>query len=312
MADTFTPVQGFLAGIYRAVGLTIGATTVYQPLTNPAFEAGSLAGWTDDSTPASTAVATVNKGWGDKYYGCVLTDDGTNKAGISQIVTLDAAVNAAQAAKWRVHASCWAKFYAASKEATLKVTCLSVADADLGNGSVTLISQHPFYDADGTYGEWGYFSISINAVENTKKLKIEIYSNAALAQVVDIDRATLVVLEQLGGAVGPMGLPQGHVLKESTTYATADDGFRSFHPTLKKAGEMTLPAYWVLADSFGTEMRADTQLFFVLWSQKGTKTSDRYEFWGHINGIEWSAAPEELQHADVSVTADGLIGFADR
>jgi len=313
MADTFTPVQGFLAGFYRAVGLTIGAATVYQPLTNRDFETGDLTGWTDDSTPPSTAVATAAKGYGLGSYGCVLTDDGTNKAGISQIITLDDAITADQAAIWRLHASCWARFDAASDEATLKITCLSVADADLGNASVTMISKHPIYSPVLTYGVDGFFSIDLQTVENTKKLKIEIFSNAALAQVVNIDNVTLVVLEQVAGAFGPMGLPGGWDKKDITTFATAGTtGFRSFAPTIMKEGAMTIPAFWVSSEGLGAELAAETNLYCVLWTQKGTKTSKRHEFWGLVHGAEWSAAPGEIQTHNISLTANGLIGYAER
>ena len=160
MADTFTPVRGFLAGFYRAVGLTIGASTVYQPLTNRDFETGDLTGWTDDSAGGSSAVVTTNKGWHLASYGCVLDDDGTNKAGISQTITLDDAASAAQAAIWRLHASCWARFDAAAKEAALRIQCLDALDAPLGAATVTMISKHPVYSPDDDHSVDGFFLVS--------------------------------------------------------------------------------------------------------------------------------------------------------
>ena len=313
MADTFTPVMGFLAGLYQAVGLTIGAATVYQPLTNPKFDTGVITGWTDDSVATSTAVVTAEKGFEERSYGLVLTDDGTNKAGVSQIITLDAAFDSDDALIYRLHGSCWAEFDAASDEATMKITCLDAADGDLGNASVTMISAHPMYD-DGTgFNTWGFFSIDMQIVNLTKKLKIEIYSNAGGAQVVNIDVVSLVVLEQVAGVFGPMGLPMGSEKKDVTTYATAGtDGWRSFAPVLKREGTMTLPSFWVPAEGRGAHISEETLLYCVLWKQKGTKTSDRHEFWCVVHGIEWSAAPGELQMGNVSLTASGLIGYADR
>lgn len=314
MADTFTPVQGFLAGFYRAVGLTIGAATVFQPLTNRTFETGDLTGWTDDCAGgASSATVTANKGWEERSYGVVLSDDGTNLAGISQVVTLDTALTAGQAAYMRVHAAIWAEFDAVSDEATLKVECLDAVDASLGNATVTMISAHPIYD-DGTGKDtWGYFSVAMDAITDTKKIKISIYSNAIAAQVLNIDNATLVVLEQVAGAFGPMGVPEGFELKDSTTFATAGTaGFRSFLPVLKKVGEMSLPSFWVSAENLATQMGDGTRIFCVLWTQKATKTSDRFEFWCFMHGIEWSAAPGEIQQSSMTITVDGAIGFADR
>lgn len=314
MADTFTPTMGFLAGIYQAVGLTIGAATVHQPLTNPNFETGDLTGWTDDCAGGtSSATATADKGLGLRSYGCVLNDDGANLAGISQIITLDSAATAGQAAIWRLHASCWARFDEVSDEAVLKITCLSDVDADLGNASVTMISAHPMYDTGDGYGVDGFFSIDMQVVEATKKLKIEIYSNAGSAQVLNIDYVSLIVLEQVAGVFGPMALAEGHELKEKTTYANAGTaGFRSFAPALKKEGMMSLPSFWVSAEGRGTEIADETPLYCVLWKQKATKTSDRHEFWCLVHGIEWAAAPGELQMGNVSLTATGPIGYADR
>ncbi len=123
MADTFTPVSGFLAGIYRSLGAVIGATEKHQLLLNPDFETGDLTSWTDDSAGgASTAVATALKGWKERSWGVVLDDDGSNLAGIHQDVTLATAITAAQALTHRIIASCWARFDAVDDTATLKVT----------------------------------------------------------------------------------------------------------------------------------------------------------------------------------------------
>jgi len=310
MGDTFTPVNGYLAGIYRSLGATVGVTETHQLLLNSDFETEDLTSWTDDCVAASTATATDLKGWNESSWGVVMDDDGTNLCGISQIVELASAVTAGEALTDKIIASVWVRFDAVSDEATLKVTGLSAADADLGNGSVTLISAHPGYD-DGTgYGFDGYFSVAIDAIEDMIKFKVEIYSNAATAQVWNIDNVRLAVVEQVAGAFGSVTMPIGHDIEETTTFA--DAGFRSYASVLKKVGTLTFPTFWVAAEGMGSQMAADQDIYVVLWSQKATATSDRFEFLGKVSGVEWAAPVGELQKGSLTITANGLIGYADR
>jgi len=64
MADTFTPVSGYLAGIYRSLGTVVGAVEKHQLLVDGDFATGALLpNWTDDSAGgASTAVLLLLKG----------------------------------------------------------------------------------------------------------------------------------------------------------------------------------------------------------------------------------------------------------
>jgi len=313
MADTFTPVSGYLAGIYRSLGALVGAVEKHQLLVDGDFATGALApNWTDDSVAASTAVPTALKGWDERSIGLVLSDDGTNLAGVSQIVELDNAVTSGEAVTDRIVLSCWARFDAVDDEATLKVTCLSAADADLGNASVTMISAHPFYDDGVTLkGFDGYFSVAIDAVELTKKIKVEITSNAAAVQVVNISNVQLAIVEQVAGAFGQVAMPIGHDIEESTTFASAGTkGFRSYVAVLIKQGALTFPSFWVQEESMAHEQSTEDELYVVLWTQKATNTSDRFEFLGKASGIEWAAPVGELQKGSVTIVANGLIGYA--
>jgi len=311
MADTFTPVSGYLAGIYRSLGTVVGAVEKHQLLVDGDFATGALApNWDDDSVAASTAVPTALKGWDERSTGLVLNDDGTNLAGVSQLVAFDTKITAAQALTHRIIVSCWARFDAASDEATLKVTLQDAAHASLGTASVTMISAHPFYD-DGTgYGCDGYFSVAIDAVADTEEIDVEIYSNAAAAQIVNISNVQLAIVEQVAGAFGQVAMPIGHDLEESTTFATADDGFRSYATTLIKQGALTFPSFWVQEESMAHEQSTEDELYVVLWTQKATNTSDRFEFLGKVSGIEWAAPVGELQKGSVTIIANGLIGYA--
>jgi len=312
MADTFTPINGFLAGIYRSPGVLVGAVTKHQLLLNPSFETGDLTSWTDDSVATSTATATALKGWEDRSYGVVMSDNGINLCGISQITILDAALSAAQALTHRIIASVWVKFDSASDDAVLKVSALDAADGVLGTGSVTMISSHPYYDAAAAgFGVWSYFSIAISAVELTKKVKVEIYSNAATAQVWNIDNPSATIVEQVAGAFGQVVMPMGYDTEDVSTFATAGTaGWRSVATTLKKQSAITFPEYWVNSEVMAAEKAAATKVYIILWTQKATKTQDRFEFWALVNGIEWAAPVGEVQKGSVMITATGHIGYA--
>jgi len=313
MAASFTPVSGYLAGIYRSLGSLVGAVEKHQLLVDGDFATGALLpNWTDDSAGgASTAVPTALKGWDERSIGLVLDDDGTNLAGVSQIVELDNAVTVAQALTDRVVLSCWARFDAIDDTATLKVSLLDAADGALGDASVTMLSAHPFY-ADATlFGTDGYFSVAIDAVNLTKKIKVEITSNAAAAQIVNISNVQLAIVEQVAGAFGQVAMPVGHDLEESTTFASAGTaGWRSYVAVLIKQGALTFPSFWVQEESMAHEQSTEDELYVVLWTQKATNTSDRFEFLGKVSGIEWAAPVGELQKGSVTIVANGLIGYA--
>ena len=123
MGATVTPVQGYLAGIFRTPDILVGAARREQLLLNSDFALEALTSWTDDSAGGtSSATATAAKGWMERSWGVVLNDDGTNLAGISQEVTLDTPITETQALSHRIIASVWARFDAIDDEAVLKVT----------------------------------------------------------------------------------------------------------------------------------------------------------------------------------------------
>jgi len=392
MVDTFTPVSGFLAGVYRSLGSVIGATEKHQLLLNPDFASEDLTSWDDDHEGVSSATATALKGWKKRSWGVVLDDDGSDLTGISQEITLANIITEAQAATHRAIASVWARFDAADDEATLKVTgtcttglvatvnvtptaggtgytendVLTIVTGDgtatvtvttvnegeatvieltdpgtvgysVGatlattggtgadctveitaitvttyNASVTMISAHPFYDDGVTlYDADGYYSVAVDLLEDTETLDVEVYSNAGAAQVVNIDNVHLAVVEQVAGAFGQVAMPIGHDYEESTTFASAGTaGFRSYVATLIKQGALTFPSFWVQEESMAHEQSTEDELYVVLWTQKATNTSDRFEFLGKVSGIEWAAPVGELQKGSVTIVANGLIGYA--
>ena len=308
MADTFTPVQGFLAGIFHSAGRLVGAVTKHQLLANPNFDTGLITGWTDDCVPTSTVVVTANKGWKEGSFGAVMTGVGSNKVGISQIIALDVALDAAEAAKYDVVAGIWCKFATSGKEVTLKVSCLSAADGVLGTGSVTMISNHPGYGAQ----QWGYYSVRIDAVNLTKKIKFEVYDSGE-AEVFYLDKASLIIVEQMAGAYGPLALSYGWETQDVSTYAGAGTaGFRTLATTVMKKNELKCPAYWVSTEDLGEKMADGGDVFVAVFSQRGTKAADRFEFWAKVAGLDYGAPVDKVQESSITLVANGLIGYADR
>jgi hypothetical protein len=306
MADTFTPVQGFLAGIYHSVGRLVGAVTKHQLLANPNFDTGLITGWTDDCVPTSTVVVTANKGWKEGSYGAVMTAVGANKVGISQTIVLDAALDATEAAKYDVIAGIWCKFATSGKTATLTVSCLSAADGVLGTGSVTMISLHPGYGAQ----QWGYYSIRIDAVNLTKKIKFEV-SDSGEAEVFYLDKASLIIVEQMAGAYGPLTMPYGWETQEVSTFAGAGTaGFKTFATTVMKKGELKCPAYWVSTEDLGEKMADGGDVFVAVFTKKGTKAAERFEFWSKVSGLDYGAPVDKVQESSITLTATGVIGYA--
>jgi len=79
---------------------------------------------------------------------------------------------------------------------------------------------------------------------------------------------------------------------------------------LIKQGALTFPSFWVQEESMAHEQSTEDELYVVLWTQKATNTSDRFEFLGKVSGIEWAAPVGELQKGSVTIVANGLIGYA--
>ncbi len=239
MGATFTPIQGYLAGIFRSPGHLISSVNTHQLCLNPDFETGDLTNWTDECVAASTATVTASKGWKERSFGVVMVDDGTNLCKISQIRVLDEAMPSAQTA-YRIVASCWVKFDASSKTASLKVTGLDDSDVDKGNGTVTMISNHPNYGDK----EWGYFSVAIDVVATMKKVKVEIFSGAA--QTYNIDNVSLAIVDQIAGAHGTIAINRETALQDITTFATVGShGERTFEPTMNEPIVVEAPAYYI-------------------------------------------------------------------
>lgn len=388
MGATVTPIQGYLAGIFRTPGSLVGAVTKHQLMLNPDFEVGALTNWTDDTAGTATVAATAAKGWMDRSWGVVMTDAGDGKCGISQIVTLDNTITATEALSYRIHASVWAKFDATAKTATLKVSGSStgsvstvngvptaggtgysvddiltvsagsgdatvkvtaetggvidtivflssgtsgytvaaglattggnadatieitaIADKVLGTGNVTLLSEHPFYGDT----EWAYFSIDIAVLEYMEKVTLEVYSEAGAAQVWNIDNVQAYIVDEIAGAFGDLVQNFEVAYEGISTYATiGSHGERVFHPTAEEPSTIEVPAYYIASESFGPEMVAGTKVFVVLYTKRGTKTEDRWEFFAYPKGINFSSPIGEIMKETASLQVTGLIGYADR
>jgi hypothetical protein len=75
---------------------------------------------------------------------------------------------------------------------------------------------------------------------------------------------------------------------------------------------MNVESYYVADESVATEMAAGTSVFVKLITEKGTKTSDRLEFWALPIGINWSTPVGEIQKEGFTLQVNGPIGVADR
>ena len=309
MGATVTPAQGYLAGIFRTPDILVGAARREQLMLNPGIDAEALTSWTDDTGGTASVTATAAKGWEERSWGVVMADAGDGVCGISQVVTLDDAITAAQEDVYIIHASVWAKFELTGKTATLKVTGLSAADADLGNGSVTILSEHPYYGDT----EWGYFSVSILAKEDMKKVKLEIYSNAGGAQEWYIDNIQAYVLDEIAGAYGDMALDQNTLLENISTYATiGSHGEHVFYPASEEPAVLEVPSFYIATESFAVDMQDGDRVFVILYTKRGTKTAARWEFFAYIKNVGITVPGKSFIKESASLQLTGIVGFADR
>jgi len=309
MGATVTPTQGYLAGIFRTPDILVGTARREQLMLNPGIDSEDLTSWDDDTGGTASVTATAAKGWEERSWGVVMADAGDGLCGISQVVTLDTAITADQEDVYIIHASVWAKFELSSKTATLKVSGLSALDADLGNGSVTLLSEHPYYGDT----EWGYFSVSILAKEDMVKVKLEIYSEAGAAQEWYIDNIQAYVLDEIAGAYGDMALDQNTLLENISTYATiGTHGEHSFYPASEEPAVLEIPSFYIAAESFAVDMQDGDRVFVILYTKRGTKTDSRWEFFAYIKSVGITVPGKSFIKESASLQLTGIVGFADR
>jgi hypothetical protein len=83
-------------------------------------------------------------------------------------------------------------------------------------------------------------------------------------------------------------------------------------PTMRAPATVAVESYYVASESVASSMAAGTNVFVKLITEKGTKTSDRWEFWALPIGINWASPVGEIQKEGFTLQVDGVIGVADR
>jgi hypothetical protein len=306
MADTITALQGYMAGIFRSPGVVVGAATVHNMAVNGTFATGDTTSWTE--TLGAGGSLTVADGYGRNGYGYglrIVDGGGAAKTGIDQTITLASAVTATT--YWAV-LSGWVKFAVTGKTATMKITTNTVAPAVLDTATVAIKSNNIYYGDTN----WGYFSVWVACDATTKSIKIEIYSDTAgAAQTFYVDDIQCVIVDQCAGAYGDMTLNDNVDIIDATTFATSTNAFRTTLPAMHNLATVALTSYFTTSEIMASKMYADTKFFCTIFSQRGTKTSDRFEFWGRISGANFSTPLAGIQQENVTITVDGVIGQAD-
>jgi len=315
MGATFTALQGYLAGIYRSPGVTVDGATLHQLMTNSTFEAAAMTGWiSTGSADGSTATATKGAGRDGYSYGAKLHEGTTGAAEIHQTTGLDTALTSTLAAKYEFVASCWAKFSDTGCTGTLRLALRNPTGTILSSGSVEMISGHPYY-GNATGSNWGYFSVAVTPLARTSKAEVYVRRNMGTTGWLNVDDVSCVMIEQVAGAYGNLSMGGDEWQTEDvTTFASCgtDGPFRRFAPTMRAPVTLNVESYYVADESLATEMAAGTNVFVKLITQKGTKTSDRWEFWALPVGINWASPVGEIQKEGFTLQVDGVIGAAER
>jgi hypothetical protein len=285
---------GYLAALWKSKEVAVGGSDIHSLLTNGDFEAGALTGWIENNGGASTTTATALAGYGSASYGVVGVDDGSG-AGIYQTITLTTALTSIT----RCVAYVWAKL-TSGKTMTIKVECLSAADAVLATLTKSITSNNPFY-GDAV---WGYWSVYGNAPVDTKKLKLSIYS--AAAQTWYIDDAGMLLAEQIAGAY-QMSLNETYDVLDATTFksATDDSGART-HILGLYSGTFSPDTVWQGAETY-PEHGAGTVVFAQVFYQDGS-VKDRGEFWGVMRTKTLTLDPADVEKRAFELAITSRVG----
>ena len=311
MAATVTPVQGYLAGIFRSPGVTVSSATVHELVRNGDFELGALTNWTDNATGSRSAV-TASKGYNEMSYGLVLSEDGPsgNTVQVTGSRELDVALTSTNAADYDVVLSCWCKPAETGKTGSLKVLLYDPTGTVLSSGSVAIV-DHDYYGSTN----WGYYSVRIDAETRTTGIQWEIASNMASGTTGTfyVDNVSCAIVEQVAGAHGSLAMADGGwVMVDKTTFGSvgSDGPFRRFEPTMREPARLHVDSFYT-TESVGAELAAQERVFVVLATKKATKTADRWEFWARPIGLSHIPDTEGVHQEPFDLQADGLIGFAD-
>lgn len=316
MGTTFTPVQGYLAGIYRSPGVLLtGASTVsHELLENGDFELGTTGSWvTTGSADGSTVSVAAGYGRGSISYGCRMHEGTTGDSEIHQAAILHTKHDADDAAKYQFVASCWAYFDDTGCTGRLKLELLTGPNTIAASGTVTMVSGHPFY-GNPTGNQWGYFSVGVDTLTGIERVKVRITRSMSTTGWLKVDEVSCVMVEQVAGAYGNLSIGEEWQTEDITTFASCgvDGPFRRNAVTMMSPMTVKVDAFYVSDESVAENMTDRTRCFVKLITQKGTKTSDRWEFWALPIGIDWTANVNEIQKQGFTLQVDGLVGVADR
>lgn len=224
MGATVTPIQGYLAGIFRTPDTLVGAARREQLMLNPDFALMALTNWTDDTAGTAAVTATDAKGWMERSWGVVMADEGDGKCGISQIVTLDTPITATQALSFRIHASVWAKFKLTAKTATLKISGTSTGSIDTIAGAPTA--------AGADYSVDDVLTVSTGSGDATVKVTAETGGAVDTVEIVADGTASYTVAA--GQATTSIGIGTGCTIEvtaiQDLVLASATIALISLHP----------------------------------------------------------------------------------
>lgn len=317
MANTFTPLQGYLAGIFRSPGVTVGSATVHELVQNGDFESGDLTNWTSNCTGTGStgdvARVVARKGYKEQSYGLQLIERG-NSSNVCQVTGsryMDTALGATNAANYDVVLSAWYKPSATGQTGRLKLVLLDPTGSVLSSGSVA-ITDHSGYAA----GEWAYRSVRIDADARMSGAEWRIESDMVSGSTGSwyFDNVSCAIVEQCAGAYGNIGIDGNEWdVEDVTTFASVDtDGpFRRIQPTMMSAGTVNVDSFYVPSDSPVEAMAAQEKVWVSLSTRSASKTGDRWEFWARPLSVNWSTAFDAVQKGPYTLHIDGPAGLSD-
>lgn len=288
-------VKGYLAGIFRSLGVEVGSEERHQLLLNSDFETGDTTSW--------TGTATVNP-FGRYGFGHYATIAATNSS--TQTVALDNALTAATDIVVRL----WAK----PAEAGCKLE-VDFLDNDTGasiNTETLTLSTSPTYEVNG----WSLYSMRVSAPGHastatlqTKEVKFTITAGAA--EALDVDDCEMVFVQQIAGATGELSGSITVDTTDITTFKSAqdDNAWRRHLPTLRSGEQITVSSYFLTEDADIHNIVTDEPVFVQLYSN--VSTNERWEFYAYATGLTGAFPLEGAREMNSTLTVTGDIGFTD-
>lgn len=317
MANNFTPLQGYFAGIFRSPGVTVSSSTVHELVQNNDFETGDLTNWTSNCTGTGAtgdiARVTARKGYKETSYGMQLIERGmsSNTCQVTGSRYMDTALGTTNAGNYDCILSAWYKPANTGQTGKLKLCILDPTGSVLSSGSVE-ISDHTAYSD----GEWAYRSVRLDTNKRMSGAEWRIESDMVSGSTGTwyFDDVSCVIVEQCAGAYNNISIDGNEWDTEDvTTFASTDsDGpFRRIHPTMMADGTVNVESFYVHSDSPASDMAEEEKVFVSLSTKSATKTADRWEFWAWPLSVSWSTAFDETQKGPYTLQIDGPAGLSD-